>query len=107
MENFFEVNEKATGKPYIIYGAGTAGMDLMVELINRGIEVDYFCDSSPDKWGIELFNKKVLSIKELEEFKESHNIIIASQFFDEIEKDLCERGFNSLFCYSNRWRIII
>lgn len=88
MKQLFELNEEVLTKPIVIYGAGNTGLDLLVELTNRNVRVDCFCDSSQEKWGIRLMNKEVISIDELCKRKEHVNVIIASMFFDEIRETL-------------------
>ena len=105
LKNLFEVNKEVLTKPIVIYGAGNTGMDLFVELLNRNIRVDYFCDSSSEKWGIHLMNKKVLSPDELEKIKDEYNIIIASIYFEEICTQLEGLGISNVFCYRNTWRV--
>lgn len=106
MTPLFLINQEIkNGNINVIYGAGNTGMDLFVELINRDIYVDYFCDSSPQKWGILLMNKKVLSIDELITLKGKCNIFIASIFFNEINEELERIGFENIYNYRNNWRI--
>lgn len=105
MEQLFEVSQKVLEKPIVIYGAGNAGLDCFCELFNRNIYVKYFCDSSPEKWGIRLANKVVLSPEELYKMKDNVNIVIASMFFEDIQKDLMEKGITNLYCYKNHWRV--
>lgn len=106
MTPLFLINEDIKNRNInVIYGAGNTGMDLFVELMNRDIYVDYFCDSSPQKWGILLMNKKVLSPDELKALKGKCNIFIASIFFKEINEELERNGFDNIFYYRNNWRI--
>lgn len=106
MKPLFIVNQDINnGRKNVIYGAGNTGMDLFVELMNRDVYIDYFCDSAPEKWGISLMNKKVLSIDELEELKGRCNIFVASIYFKEIIAGLEQKGFDNIFYYRNNWRI--
>jgi FlaA1/EpsC-like NDP-sugar epimerase len=107
MKQLFELNEEIFKRPIVIYGAGNTGLDLLVELTNRNVKVDCFCDSSEEKWGIKLMNKTVISLDELCRRKDHVNVVIASMFFDEIKDQLEEMGVKNIFCYQNHWRIQI
>lgn len=107
MKQLFELNEEIFAKPIVIYGAGNTGLDLLVELTNRDVKVECFCDSSEEKWGIRLMNKAVISPEALYEKRDQVNVIIASMFFEEIGKKLEKQGFENIFCYKNYWRIQI
>lgn len=107
MKQLFELNEEIFKRPIVIYGAGNTGLDLLVELTNRNVKVECFCDSSEDKWGIRLMNKKVISLDELYQRKEHVNVVIASMFFEEIKETLERKGIKNIFCYQNHWRVQI
>jgi FlaA1/EpsC-like NDP-sugar epimerase len=107
MKQLFELNKEIFERPIIIYGAGNTGLDLLVELTNRNVKVECFCDSSNEKYGIRLMNKKVISLDELCQRKDEFNVVIASIFFEEIKETLEKRGIENIFCYKNHWRIQI
>ena len=92
MQQLFEINNKVLSKPIIIYGAGNTGLDCFVELMNRDIRVEAFCDSDSSKWGIKLMNKNVISPEELSRKINGYNVIIASQFHREISGKLRKWG---------------
>ncbi len=109
MEQLFLINPVIKQKPIVIYGAGNTGLDCFVELLNRNVKVDAFCDSNSSKWGMKLMNKRVMPPNELYADVNRYNVIIASQFFEEISGDLENHGYNaaSLYIYKDYWRVDI
>lgn len=62
----------------IIWGTGNNGKWLSLCLLNKNIYIDMFCDSDPQKQGLRLFNKKVVSPEEALKYKENANFIIST-----------------------------
>ncbi len=105
MQQMFLLNETLQSRPIIIYGAGNTGLDCFLELMNRDVRVEAFCDSNPEKWGIRLMNKRVMSTDELFANSDMYNVIIASQFYQEISASLEEHGVKNLYMYRDCWRV--
>ena len=101
MNYVFQLKEEILERPIVIYGAGALGMDCLVELLNLDVYVECFCDASPEKQKISMLNKRVISPDELNDMKESHNVIVAVASFKEIGTSLERRGVQHLFYYKD------
>lgn len=101
MNNVFNLNQEVLKRPIVIYGAGSLGLDCLVELLNLDVYVSYFCDVSEEKQKIHILNKKVISLEEMQNMKDTHNVIIAVAAFKEIGESLERQGFKYLFYYRN------
>ena len=101
MNYAFLLNEKVLERPIVIYGAGALGMDCLVELLNLDVYVECFCDASQEKQKIHVLNKKVISPEELQNIKESHNVIVAVTAFKEVGELLEQQGIENLFYYKD------
>lgn len=63
-------------KKIILYGAGLQGELMLSILQSNGVDIDYFCDKDEKKQGILKLGKKVLSLKELQEYSKPYYLII-------------------------------
>ena len=101
MNNVFNLNQEVLKRPIVIYGAGALGLDCLIELLNLDVYVTCFCDASKEKQKIRLLNKRVVSLEELQDMKDTHNVIIAAAAFHEIGELLKQRGITHLFYYKD------
>lgn len=81
----------------IIYGAGNMGKKIGY-FINDWYNILFFVDSDKNKWGSEIFGKKVCSPEVLTDYR-SCAILIASSYYLEIYNKLLEIGMNKIFLY--------
>lgn len=85
-------NNKA--KKICIFGAGYQGINLYYELKNKLINVDYFCDNNPTKYGYLVDNRECIPFDELKKIKNDVLVIIAiKSAIDIITKQLKDNGF--------------
>lgn len=78
---------------YVIYGASSGGEKVFHTLQNTGIDIDFFVDSNPEKWGSFLKGKPVREPEALD--TDRHFVVIASELNQEkIEERLAELGLS-------------
>ena len=92
---FLTIKEK--GMNVIIFGAGYHGRRLLQLSYGGGVKVDYFCDSSSEKWNTKVDGVPVIALDELIEQKliNNHVIIISPMLrnvYEEIFDLLIEHG---------------
>lgn len=84
------------GKKNILWGAGREGKRTLINCISQGIYVDFIVDSDPDKQGLRLLNKKILSPDQFYALDGDCNIVITTNIkenISQIQKNLYENGF--------------
>lgn len=81
---------------FVIYGTGKRG-EKIFERLSKKLNIQFFCDSSEDKWGSEFLGKKILSPDEVS--AKEYNVIIASVYYEEIYEVLRERSFTQSKIY--------
>lgn len=88
----FPVN---AGENYIIWGAGSAGIQIKKVMDEYGVGIRFFCDSSDRKIGTRIDNVLIISPDELRiRRKEVDKILVVSQLYShQICKSLQELGF--------------
>lgn len=91
----FTADTYIADKPIIVYGASVYGELAYVALEQMGISPDYYCDRSQDIK--EYFGIRVVSPKQLKDFKDANIIIASADFFLEIKKMLERVGCGNLF----------
>lgn len=78
---------------YVIYGASGGGRKVFHTLRNTGIDIDFFVDGNPEKWG-SCFEGKLVREPEAVEV-DRHFVVIASELNQEkIEERLEELGLS-------------
>lgn len=81
-------------KKICIFGAGYWGIKLYYELKNKLVNVDYFCDNNPTKYGYLVDNRECIPFDELKKIKNDVLVIIAiKSAIDIITKQLKDNGF--------------
>lgn len=84
------------GKKNILWGAGREGKETLINFILQGIYVDFIVDSDPDKQGLRLLNKEIISPGQFYALGGDCNIVIATNIkenISQIQKNLYENGF--------------
>lgn len=64
------------GKKNVLWGAGKNGIDLLFSLIEKDIYVAYFCDTDTEKQSLRIYNKLVISTRQLLDNRDEYNIIV-------------------------------
>lgn len=77
----------------ILFGASTLGIKAYNNLKNI-YDVIYFCDNDSNKWGSYIDEVKIISPKELVQYKQV-KILIASMYVNEISKQLVSLGIDN------------
>lgn len=93
----------SNGKINVLWGAGGEGRRTLFDFISQGIYVGFFCDSDPDKQGLRLFNKKVLSTEKVLKNPDNYNVVIATNIERNvlgIEEKLLESGYQGEVIYA-------
>lgn len=81
----------------VMYGAGSAGRELLPVLRLHGVFPVCFCDKNSQEYVAELNDIPVISFQELcNEYKASLIVISSGKYSEEIKKDLLDNGFNSV-----------
>ncbi|GLC87812.1 glycosyltransferase family 8 protein [Lysinibacillus piscis] len=86
-----------TNKQVVLFGTGQASLQLSEICQNEGINIMFYVDNDSKKWNGSFNNKVILNPNILKENKENYFIIIASQYIDEIGKQLSDYGYKSLW----------
>lgn len=81
-----------TKKDVVIFGVGTSGLRTKELLKRTTLNLLNFCDNDPASWGTEIEGVKVISPKELLNLAGHAQIVISSQWSQEINKQLMELG---------------
>ena len=81
----------------VIFGAGTLGKLTLIALSEKGIKVDYLCDSDIRKQGKEVEKIKIISPEDLDKLDKNADIFIAAIYFSSILPVLKNKGFKYLY----------
>lgn len=84
-------------KPSILFGASNAGREALNFMMEFGLEVKYFCDNDLNKVGKEFWGIKVISPDCLKDMCKEYNILITSQYRDEISSQLAKLQLKNVF----------
>ena len=108
MKDLFFINEEIFGfEKVIIYGAGWAGKNMLLKLLQRDIKVECIADYSPEKCGTRLLNIPVRHIDELAEMRETAAIIVSGRYAFTVAAELEKRGWKNIFFdYGNDVNVI-
>ena len=93
-KNQLESSNNRNSKEIIVFGTGKAGEELSKHLAIQGYDISYYLDNDISKKGSEFMGKLIyLPNYILNNFSnERMLIIVASQYYDEISKQLNEMG---------------
>jgi hypothetical protein len=81
----------------ILYGAGTLGKVTCQTLKNKGIEVDFFCDSDVRKHHLKVEQKNIISPEKLKTLDKDSDIFVCNIYFSSIVPFLKESGFKNIY----------
>lgn len=91
----------------IIYGAGMAGSNLLLKLLQHNIKVECFADSDPEKCGKRYLNIPIVHINELTAERERSAMIVSGTYAFTVAAELDKLGFQHIFYdYGNDVNII-
>jgi FlaA1/EpsC-like NDP-sugar epimerase len=91
------IDNKLFSKPVVIFGAAENGRKTQTMLSELEVDIKFFVDNDPLKWGQTINGISIVSPDDLfKEFKEIP-IIIASTSFFEIERQLRQAGFEIIY----------
>jgi FkbM family methyltransferase len=79
--------------PVVLYGAGSAGKDLLPTLRLHGVEPRYFCDSNPNLVNSTYYGLPVISREKLLKDTQSVILITSMNYAHQIRQDLIKDGF--------------
>lgn len=77
-----------SGKPIVLYGAGTVAVSTINAMRADGLDVAFVCDSNSAKVGQRLLEVEIISFARLLEIKDSVSVIITAGAVNEIHKKL-------------------
>lgn len=80
-------------KEYIIFGAGYYGREIAKWFGEIGLLIKYFCDNNEDRKDQVINGCKIITVRELVDYKDKVNIIIATKYGEEIKNQLEQLGF--------------
>ncbi len=78
-------------KRLVLFGTGTTALRWLEQLNDLDISIDCFADNNEQKWGTEFQQRPIISPAQLH--TERDIVIIASEYEDEISKQLISAGF--------------
>jgi len=82
----------------VLFGAGKIGEICLYAMKQRGINIDFFCDSQKVKQGKLYFGIKTISPEELENFDSKTNIFISNNYVSTINTQLKKKFSNIYDC---------
>ncbi len=88
-------------KEIIVFGCGRWGRRCIRDLLKKGCAVAGCCDNDRNKWGKEFMGYPVYSVEELAGMKERVTVVIATQYFAQIKRQLQESDIDALIYYSH------
>ena len=98
MKDLFFINEDIFSfEKVFIYGAGWAGKNMLLKLLQRDIRVECFADYDPEKCGTRLLNIPITHIDELAGMRETAAIIVTGRFAPTVAAQLEKRGWIHIF----------
>ena len=98
MKELFNLNEDIFGYgKIIIYGAGAAGKQMLLKMLQRNVKIECFADSDPEKCGTRHLNIPVVHIDDLAAEREAAAVIVCGVHTFNVAGELEKRGFRHLF----------
>ena len=94
-ERFFRLNLSKflqEDKDLVVFGTGAGGRNLVMNLLDQGINIAYLCDNNREKWGTSLLGLEIKEPERLKKEAEKTNVIIASAWWHEIYNQLLSYG---------------
>lgn len=92
------IDKMYSSKKLCIFGAGAVGKSIANDLIEMGVNIDFFCDNNEKLCGKDIcYEIKCISIQELEKYKKDVTVVIATGYYKEISKQLKCLGINDIY----------
>jgi len=88
---------KNNNQKVVLFGAGQIGEICLFAINQKGIKVDFFCDSSELKHGKKILGIKTISPEELEKFDKKTNIFISNNYVTVVNNLLKEKNFSNIY----------
>lgn len=86
--------------PVVVFGCGEWGKRCINNLEEKGVNIIGCCDNSPEKWGKDFKGYKIFSPNKLDNMNDVM-LIIATQYFLEIKKQMEMRKIKAYIYYSH------
>lgn len=80
-----------------VFGAGTEGGFAAEMLVSQGLIVDFYCDNSEKKWCVPYKGLNCISPQQLCDLNNDVTVVISTQYYAEIFKQLCGLGILHIF----------
>ena len=90
------IRKLVNGKRICLFPMGIAAKSMADKLGSIGIQIDYFCDNNPDKYGSEYKGRKCITKEELKKNNEETVIIIESLYYKIIKTQLLNEGYKNI-----------
>lgn len=91
-----DIKQLAKNNKIVIFGAGVIAKNY-VDFYN--LDVEYYVDNNPKKWGTEYLQTKIKDPNFLIEDKKNIVVLVCSQYEDEISKQLNDLGYGKNINY--------
>ena len=88
-------------KEIVVFGCGKWGKRCIKDLLKKGWTVIGCCDNDTEKWGKQFSNYPVYSVEEIVRMKDRVTVVIATQYFPQIKKQLQKLGIDAFIYYSH------
>ena len=88
---------KENGKQIVLFGAGQIGEMCLFAMMQKNINVDFFCDSMESKQGKTFSGIKIISPENLEKFDRETNIFISNNYVSVINDQLTKNNFKNIY----------
>ena len=88
---------KENGKQVVLFGAGQIGEMCLFAMMQKNINVDFFCDSMESKQGKTFSGIKIISPENLEKFDRETNIFISNNYVSVINDQLTKNNFKNIY----------
>lgn len=105
--NIININ-KYTNQNIILFGASKGGQDFynIISDMDTEVNITYFCDNDPNKWGSRVNGIEVISPLELQsKYNSRDQIVITSMYDEQIKKQLLD--INDKFIIKSKYDFIL
>lgn len=106
MQALFCVNEEVKKHPVVIYGTEEMGRACLNELLNNGVDVEYFCSTISTECGITIQDKQVICLEELL-LLEDYNIVITVEKYKDVLVKLKSIPEENVYIYRNVYNVCL
>lgn len=104
-QGYANMMKQLQGKKIVFFGTGSGSKKIQDRL---PLQAAYFVDNNQQKWGQMIDDKKIYAPEQLlREDKHQMAVIVASQYFDEIAKQLMALGFEENINFWNGYDLFI